>query len=178
MQIISWNDYGEAHYIGPIHEQGIPQGAATYVTSNPHDAWRELLPYYIDAYKSGNLSSIPPTNNTASINPSAVQFSAEDPVADLLTYWYRVNPSSAGSSGGTTGKQPCYGQPILHPGLVSQDQLFVTAMVTARVRLRFRSAAFYPPLSKRTMSASTILPFHSTARPVPCSLLLCETVDQ
>ena len=111
-QIITWNDYGESHYVGPLYEAGIPQGASWYVSNNPHDAWRTLLPYYIDAYKSGNSST---TNTT--IN------------ADKITYWYRPNPSNSGSSGGTTGNAVSQGQQPLDPSLVSQDKIFVTVLV-------------------------------------------------
>jgi len=36
------------------------------------------------------------------------------------------------------------GQPILHPGLVSQDQLFVTAMVTAPSEVTVQIGSFLP----------------------------------
>lgn len=48
---------------------------------------------------------------------------------DKLVYWYRLNPSSAGNTGGTTGNNPGMGQPELPPGEVSQDRVFVSAMV-------------------------------------------------
>lgn len=85
---------------------------------NPHDSWRTLLPYYIDAYKSGNLSTTSTTTNMTT--------PAEE---DIITYWYRPNPSSAGSAGGTTGNNPAMGQPIVAPGQVSQDKVFVTVLV-------------------------------------------------
>ncbi|KAL1957040.1 hypothetical protein VTO42DRAFT_6417 [Malbranchea cinnamomea] len=31
VMILTWNDFGESHYIGPIHDDGIPEGAARYV---------------------------------------------------------------------------------------------------------------------------------------------------
>lgn len=112
-QILTWNDYGESHYIGPIYEDGIPEGASRYVSGNSHDAWRNLLPYYIDAYKSGNATSPAPT----------------DDASDKITYWYRPNPANAGSSDGTTGNNPSY-QEALSPALVSQDKVFLTVLVS------------------------------------------------
>lgn len=53
VEIVTWNDYGESHYIGPIWQDGIPhdsgakEDATWYVDGMPHDAWREVLPYYI-----------------------------------------------------------------------------------------------------------------------------------
>jgi hypothetical protein len=116
MQIATWNDFGEAHYIGPLHPNGIPDGAQEYVNNMPHDSWRTLLPYYIDAYKSGNT-----------INPFADPSNTEQ--AETITYWYRRNPSNSGSTDGTTGNNPQLGQPALPPAEVSQDKIFITVLV-------------------------------------------------
>ncbi|KAI9822506.1 MAG: hypothetical protein M1827_000225 [Pycnora praestabilis] len=112
VEIITWNDYGETHYIGPIRSAGIPSGAQTYVSNMTHDNWRDILPFYIDSYKNGNttLPSIP---------------------SEKLVFWYRPNPSSSGSTGGTTGNNPSQGQQAVAPNLVSQDKVFVSALVTA-----------------------------------------------
>lgn len=50
-------------------------------------------------------------------------------MVDQITYWYRPNPANAGSDGGTTGNNPLQGQPVLAPGLVSQDKVFLTVFV-------------------------------------------------
>ncbi|APA07876.1 hypothetical protein sscle_03g026460 [Sclerotinia sclerotiorum 1980 UF-70] len=42
VEIITWNDFGESHYIGPL-----------YVSGMPHDAWGLSLPYLIDTFKNG-----------------------------------------------------------------------------------------------------------------------------
>ena len=63
IQIISWNDYGESHYIGPIRPSGVVSGA-WYVDSNhAHTGWTAFLPHYIAAYKAGSTASLsnPPT---------------------------------------------------------------------------------------------------------------------
>lgn len=49
--------------------------------------------------------------------------------ADKIVYWYRTNPSHAGSTNGTTGNNPGVGQEALHPGEVSQDRVFVSVIV-------------------------------------------------
>ncbi|XHF99131.1 hypothetical protein AWENTII_002640 [Aspergillus wentii] len=126
VQIISWNDYGEAHYIGPIREAGIPDGAARYVDNRSHDAWRALLPHYINAYR---------TKDTVSVNsiPGAVapMYNPKYPISfeEKITYWYRLNPSDSGSADGTTGNNPSMGQTPMAPGEISQDRIFVTALV-------------------------------------------------
>lgn len=122
IQIVTWNDYGESHYVGPIHESGIPEGASDYVSKNPHDGWRALLPYYIDAYKTGNTTVHTP-------HGTSTFYRSNHTAEDKITYWYRPNPSTAGSTGGTTGNNPSQGQPALAPGVVSQDKVFFTALV-------------------------------------------------
>ncbi|RDI77010.1 hypothetical protein Vi05172_g12992 [Venturia inaequalis] len=113
VQIVTWNDYGESHYIGPIFEPGVPQGAGTdaeaYVEDMPHDSWRNLLPYYIARYKKGAEPAVP---------------------TDKLQYWYRLTPSSVGNADGVTGNNGQY-QTVVNPNTVVQDKVFVTALVSA-----------------------------------------------
>lgn len=46
-RIVTWNDYGEAHYIGPIYADSdfadIPAGSGQFVEGFPHEAWRNFL---------------------------------------------------------------------------------------------------------------------------------------
>ncbi|KAI5798143.1 glycoside hydrolase [Pyronema domesticum] len=81
VQIISWNDYGESHYIGNSRESSIIPQAKRYASGIPHDGLRMVLPYYIASYKAGARVSIP--------NEGAV-------------FWYRTSPKNAGNDGGTT----------------------------------------------------------------------------
>ncbi|KAH8702310.1 putative alpha-1,3-glucanase [Talaromyces proteolyticus] len=110
VQIISWNDYGESHYIGPIYPDGIPQGAERYVQGNPHDPWRKLLPYYIASYKTASKARIRVTRDT-------------------LVFWYRLNPNDSGSNGETTGNCPQQGQPAMDPRLLAEDKIYIAALV-------------------------------------------------
>lgn len=119
VQIVTWNDYGESHYIGPIWNDGIPNGPNTnahpYVDNMPHDAWRDLLPYYIAQYKNGGT---PPAVTTEKVH-----------------YWYRLTPAAAGSSDGVTGnhcRSPIniYGyQQCYDPNTIVQDKIFFTALL-------------------------------------------------
>jgi len=111
-KIISWNDYGESHYIGPIHQSGIPgitpedpRGAHRYVDGMPHDRWRDLLPYYIEAYKTNKEPTI---------------------TSERLHYWYRLSSSTAGSDSGTVGNAPW--EPPAKVDSVVQDRVFFTGL--------------------------------------------------
>ncbi|KAK2599427.1 hypothetical protein N8I77_011181 [Diaporthe amygdali] len=55
VQIISWNDFGESHYIGPLHSSpAMTTGALyDYVSTMPHEGWRNVLPAFISMYKNG-----------------------------------------------------------------------------------------------------------------------------
>ncbi|KAL6305085.1 glycoside hydrolase family 71 protein [Sparassis latifolia] len=56
VQIISWNDYGESHYIGPI--KGAQPNSQAWVDGFPHEPWLHLTRYYADAFKNGHYSAI------------------------------------------------------------------------------------------------------------------------
>ena len=72
----------------------------------PHDHWRDLLPYYIQAYKTGQ--------------PGIKK--------EKFHFWYRLSPAAAGSSDGTAGNAPW--QPSTSPNIVVQDKVFFTALLT------------------------------------------------
>lgn len=126
VEIVTWNDYGESHYIGPIFEPGIPQSsgadARPYVEGFSHEAWLETLPYQIAAYKHA-------------VNPAkhpAPKVKAGD---DKIVYWYRTSPASAGtteatgndcpSSINTGGYQTCY--PVTE---ILEDGIFAIALLS------------------------------------------------
>lgn len=113
VEIITWNDYGESHYIGPIYQQGIPQGAGYVDTDHAHEGWLAILPEYIAAYKNGN----------STLNGSAAAGS------DTATVWYKTTPGNAGNADGTTGNNPGQGQTAVNPVPVSVDSVFFTVSV-------------------------------------------------
>lgn len=119
VMILTWNDYGESHYIGPIYESGIPQGAGAYVINMPHEGWLTLLPHYIDAYKNGTGGSTTKSS-----------FSSNDSSNDKITYWYRRNPGTSGFNGGTTGNTASQGQMTLPPQEVLEDKVFLTVLIS------------------------------------------------
>ncbi|KAJ5759396.1 hypothetical protein N7520_006552 [Penicillium odoratum] len=86
VEIISWNDYGESHYIGPLDDKGygvFTSGKApyNYARGMPHDGWRLHLPFVIDLYRTGTASM----------------------TEESLVVWYRVETGRSCSNGNTTG---------------------------------------------------------------------------
>ncbi|KAG6366930.1 hypothetical protein INS49_001111 [Diaporthe citri] len=74
VEIITWNDYGESHYIAPLSSQHEDDGASKWVNDMPHDGWRDLARPFIAAYKAGSKS---------------VNEYIKD---DQIIYWYRPTP--------------------------------------------------------------------------------------
>ncbi|OWZ77169.1 glucan endo-1,3-alpha-glucosidase agn1 [Cryptococcus neoformans Bt85] len=82
-EIISWNDYGESHYIGPIRaDQPNSQG---WTNGMPHTAWLSLIAYYAPAFKTGSY-------------PSA---------SDQMIFWTRPHPKAANPTAPTCAR-PSY----------------------------------------------------------------------
>ncbi|KAJ5676240.1 hypothetical protein N7462_009137 [Penicillium macrosclerotiorum] len=71
VEIITWNDYGESHYVGPLSSPHTDDGASKWVMDMPHDGWLEMSKPFIAAYKAG------------------VTDARRYITADKLVYWYR-----------------------------------------------------------------------------------------
>ncbi|KAK9334371.1 hypothetical protein LIPSTDRAFT_115799 [Lipomyces starkeyi NRRL Y-11557] len=114
VEIISWNDYGESHYIGPLNDNAfaafsIGDGPYNYAANMPHDGWRLFLPYVIDTYK----------NSIASISQEG------------LVSWYRLSPATACATGGTTGNTASQLQIEFEPYDIVQDRVFYSALLAS-----------------------------------------------
>ncbi|KAE8315357.1 glycosyl hydrolase family 71-domain-containing protein [Aspergillus transmontanensis] len=112
VEIISWNDYGESHYIGPLHENAyaafdIGNASYNYAAAYSHDEWRTFLPYLIDLYKTG----------TATITNEGVQV------------WFRRAPGAACTNGGTSGNTVSQFQIEFPPTEILQDKVFFSALL-------------------------------------------------
>ncbi|KAJ7599592.1 glycoside hydrolase [Mycena floridula] len=90
VELITWNDFGESHYIGPLHPErpsvyapsGDADGAiqwASHAAGFPHDAWRKIITPYISAYKNGGPVTISPSEEN-------------------IVYWYRPHPKGLSCS--------------------------------------------------------------------------------
>ncbi|KAH8427539.1 glycoside hydrolase family 71 protein [Aspergillus melleus] len=74
VEIITWNDYGESHYIGPLSSMHTDDGNSKWANDMPHGGWLDLAKPYIAAFKAGATSV------------------GEHITDDELIYWYRPNP--------------------------------------------------------------------------------------
>ncbi|KAJ5467876.1 hypothetical protein N7475_005628 [Penicillium sp. IBT 31633x] len=74
VEIVTWNDYGESHYIGPLKSPHTDDGASKWVNDMPHDGWLDISKPFIAAFKAGESS---PNRHISS---------------DELVYWYRPAP--------------------------------------------------------------------------------------
>ena len=112
VEIVTWNDYGESHYIAAQQsEADLPTGSNVYVDGMPHDQWLKDLPFYIAAYKK---------------RPA--------PTGSHVTMWYRVNPGTACSADGTTCNTDTQGQTEIPPQNCDVDAVFFTAFMPSSVR--------------------------------------------
>ncbi|KAF9462540.1 alpha-1,3-glucanase [Collybia nuda] len=55
-QVISWNDFGESHYIGPI--EGAQPRSEAWTTGFDHQGWLDLVQYYSSGFKTGSYPVI------------------------------------------------------------------------------------------------------------------------
>ncbi|KAJ7675128.1 glycoside hydrolase [Mycena rosella] len=118
VEIISWNDFGESHYISGPQPNHSDDGSSQWAAGMPHDAWRRIMKPYIAAYKAG--ASTPTVD------------------ADGLVYWYRPTPKDIS----------CTNDTLPAPNGISllTDVVFVTTMLTAPATLTVTSGSL-PPVS-------------------------------
>ncbi|CAH7688326.1 glycosyl hydrolase family 71-domain-containing protein [Phakopsora pachyrhizi] len=78
IEIISWNDYGESHYIGPI--AGTHPSGTTWVDGFDHQAWLSMTDYFITWYKTGTPPTIAEDAVYFQYRPHSVSAVASDPL--------------------------------------------------------------------------------------------------
>ncbi|KAI0720253.1 glycoside hydrolase [Cerioporus squamosus] len=90
VEIITWNDSGESHYIGNCWPEAIAGAPAIQAYSNgfDHTAWQAVLAPFITAYKNGKTS-------ITDVTPFGAFAGA---------FWYRTLLRSASCSGDSLGK--------------------------------------------------------------------------
>lgn len=71
IEIITWNDYGESHYIGPLKSKHYDDGNSKWTNDMPHSGWLDMSKPYIAAFKAG----------ASDVKPYITE--------EELIYWYR-----------------------------------------------------------------------------------------
>ncbi|KAF9009134.1 hypothetical protein BDZ89DRAFT_1048041 [Hymenopellis radicata] len=74
VEIVTWNDYGESHYVGPLSSKHYDDGGSKWVNDMPHNGWLDMAKPFIAAYKAGE----------SSVNSRIT--------SDQIVYWYRASP--------------------------------------------------------------------------------------
>lgn len=114
IQIISWNDYGESHYIGPVRKHAMEAfdiGRAPYnYATLPHDGWRDILPFVIDMYK----------NNVATIDH------------ERLVAWYTLVDPSRCDHNGTVANTASQLQQEFEPDEVMDNKIHFAALLKGK----------------------------------------------
>jgi len=87
VEIVTWNDYGESHYISDINPNVDLGAASAYVDGFVHSPWRVMAQYYISWYKNGVAPAI---------------------TKDQVIFWYRSHPKAAVCSSGTLPRNSAY----------------------------------------------------------------------
>ncbi|CCM03533.1 uncharacterized protein FIBRA_05667 [Fibroporia radiculosa] len=85
VELISWNDYGESHYVGPI--EGAQPAGTTWATGFDHSGWLAMTNYYATAFRTGQYPAI---------------------TEDQLYLWARPHPKDASATSDPIGKPTSY----------------------------------------------------------------------
>lgn len=101
IEIVTWNDFGESAYVGPLAAQHNDDGHSKWVNDMPHGGWLEMAKPYIAAYKTGGIS------------PNITE--------EKLIYWYRPTSKSITCSGDALGKPAGWE--------LMTDEIFVVALL-------------------------------------------------
>ncbi|KAJ5673050.1 hypothetical protein N7507_002177 [Penicillium longicatenatum] len=129
VEIITWNDYGESHYIGPLSSPHTDDGSSQWVMDMPHDGWLEMSKPFIAAYKAGSTVAHPYIEE------------------EKLVYWYRPTPrdvnydatdTTMGSANNASGNF-FRGKPDGWETM--QDEVFVVALLKSPAEVHVQSGS-------------------------------------
>jgi glucan endo-1,3-alpha-glucosidase len=81
-EILTWNDFGESSYIGPI-QGALPSGSDAWVDNMDHQGLNVLTKYYTTAFKTGSYPTI---------------------TTDTIVMWSRPHPHDATATSDSVGR--------------------------------------------------------------------------
>lgn len=115
IEIITWNDYGESSYIGPV-DGATPYdseiNASAWCSGHDHTAWQELASYYIQAYKNAAYPTI---------------------TSNKLFWWYRTQSKDAAATADP------YGKPTNSD--FADDNIYLSVMLTGTATVTVTSGS-------------------------------------
>ncbi|OMP82723.1 Glucan endo-1,3-alpha-glucosidase agn1 [Diplodia seriata] len=111
VEIITWNDYGESHYISPLSSRHYDDGSSKWANDMPHSGWASIAAAYALAYKSG----------ATSVTAAHVAASG----GDRIVYWYRPQPKGLDCTATDNVGEPPAGAAQV------ADSVFVVALLGA-----------------------------------------------
>ncbi|GME35574.1 hypothetical protein GTA08_BOTSDO05398 [Neofusicoccum parvum] len=111
VEIITWNDYGESHYIGPLSSKHYDDGNSKWTNDMPHNGWADLAAPFIAAYKAGSTDVTPYITT------------------EKLVYWFRPQPKGLDCAAtDNVGSAPAGADQ-------AADAVFVVTLLTAAANL-------------------------------------------
>lgn len=119
VEIQTWNDYGESHYVGPLSSPHIDDGNSKWTNDMPHDGFLQMAKPYIAAFHAGS--------KTVDSHIGS----------DQLIYWYRPTLKSASCDTTDNCEQP-WSSPTPNPNYFTgkpngfdtmEDSVFVVALL-------------------------------------------------
>jgi hypothetical protein len=116
VEIISWNDFGESHYVGPLDDKQYDAFETGEVPFNyvkdpdlEHDGWLKHLPWMIDMYLKGTSTIV---------------------TSESMVVSHHLTSTKSCTGGGTSANTADSLQLELAPETVSDDRLYIAALLT------------------------------------------------
>jgi len=78
VEVLTWNDFGESSYVGPI--KGSQPNSQAWTDGMDHTAWLSLTKYYATAFKTGQYPTIEKDQIVMWSRPHSTSATAPDPV--------------------------------------------------------------------------------------------------
>ncbi|KAF7299538.1 hypothetical protein HMN09_00959000 [Mycena chlorophos] len=86
VEIVTWNDYGESHYVGPI-KGALPTGSEVWTDGFPHQALLGLTNYFATQFKTGQAPALTEDQIYMWARPHpALATATNDPVGPPTTF--------------------------------------------------------------------------------------------
>ncbi|CAD6570124.1 MAG: hypothetical protein ASARMPREDX12_003311 [Alectoria sarmentosa] len=145
VEIQTWNDYGESHYVGPLSSPHVDDGNSKWTNDMPHDGFLQMAKPYIAAFHAGSKT---------------VDSHIE---SDQLIYWYRPTLKTASCDPTDNCEQPWPGpKPNLNYFTgkpngyeTMEDSVFVVALLKSPGTIAVNSGGNAPQTFNAPAGASS-----------------------